>query len=112
MAKPVMEGARQRIYLVYGPGEEPDMVEVGDDGKAPFPGNRRPTAIIPEIPVYPIMNKPIPLTGTGGHLMELRFDPNDIGKADFRGQRLRIENGVLVMQRRDLGLVLHFKRQK
>jgi hypothetical protein len=109
---PVMEGSRQRIYLVYGPDEEQGMVEIGDDGSVPFPGNRRPTAIVPEIPVYPVTNKPIPLTGTGGHRLVLRFEPNDIGKADFRGQRLGVENGVLVMPRRDLGLMLRFKRQQ
>jgi hypothetical protein len=109
---PVIKDSRQRVYLIYDKGEPEDMVEVADDGHVPFPGNRRPTAIIPEIPVYPIMNKPIPLTGTGGHLIVMRFEPNDIGKADFRGQRLSIEDGKLVMPRRDLQLMLHFSQQK
>jgi hypothetical protein len=108
---PIMQGARQRIYLVYGPNEEPGMAEVDDDGHVPLPGNRRPTAIIPEIPVYPIMVKPIPLTGTVGHRFTLRFEPNDIGKADFHPQVLTIANGVLVMTRRDLELKLNFKRE-
>ena len=108
---PVMEGAPQRVYLLYGPNEPPDMAEVAADGHVPLPGNRYPTAFIPEIPIYPIMNKPIPLTGTGGHRIIMRFEPNGIGKADFRAQRLEIENGVLVMTRRDLELILHFKRQ-
>ena len=108
---PVEQGARQRVYLLYGPNDPQDMVEIADDGRVPFPGNRRPTAIVPEIPVYPIVNKPIPLTGTGGHRLVMRFEPNDIGKADFRLQKLSIENGVLVMPRRDLQLMLHFKRE-
>jgi len=108
---PVMEGAPQRIYLVYGPNEPAEMAEVGADGHVPMPGKRWPTAIVPEIPVYPVMSKAIPLTGTGGHRIVMRFEPNDIGKADFRAQRLSIENGVLVMPRRDLGLMLRFKRQ-
>ena len=108
---PVMEGAPQRVYLLYGPNERSEMAEVAEDGHVPLPGNRQPTAFIPEIPVYPIMNKPIPLTGTGGHRITMRFEPNGIGKADFRAQRLEIENGVLVMTRRDLELILHFKRQ-
>jgi hypothetical protein len=109
---PLMEGARQRIYLVYGPGEPAEMSEVGDDGSVPFPDKRRPTAIIPEIPVYPVTTKAILLTGTGGHSIVLRFEKNDIGKADFRGMRLEIQDGVLVMPRRDLELVLRFRRQK
>ena len=80
-----MQGARQRIFLVYRPGEPPEMSEVGDDGSVPFPDKRRPTAIVPEIPVYPVMTKAIPLTGTGGHSIVLRFEKNDIGRADFSG---------------------------
>jgi hypothetical protein len=106
---PVMEGAPQRIYLIYGPNEEQGMAEVAADGHLPLPDKRMPTAIVPEIPVYPIMSKPIPLTA-GGHRLVLRFQANDIGKADFRAQRLGIEGGVLVMPRRDLELMLHFKR--
>lgn len=109
---PVIRGAAQRVYLIYDKGQPEDRVEVGEDGRVPFPGKRRPTAIIPMIPVYPILNKPIPLTGTGGHLIVLRFEPNDIGKADFRGQRLSIEDGNLVMLRPDLELRLRFRKQK
>jgi hypothetical protein len=67
-----------------------------------------PAAIIPG---YPIMVKSIPLTGAGGHRLALRFEPHDIGKADFHPQPLAIEDGVLVMPRRELELLLHFKRQ-
>jgi len=108
---PVMEGFTQRVYLIYGPSEPAEMVEVAADGHVPLPGNRWPTAILPKIPVYPVQSKPIPLTGTGGHSMILRFEPNDIGKANFRAQRLDVEGGVLVMPRRDLRLILRFKRQ-
>ena len=106
----VLEGAPQRLYLLYGKDDPPDMVEVGADGHVPLPGNRWPSAIVPEIPVYPIPSQPIPITGKGGHLIILRFEANDIGKADFRAQRLSIDGGVLVMPRRDLGLILRFKR--
>jgi hypothetical protein len=110
LVKPVEQGARQRIYLIYAPTEQPDFVEVADDGRVPFPGGRRPTAIVPEIPVYPTISKAIPLTGTGGHRMTLRFEPNDIGRADFRALPLPIEDGELVMTRPDLQLKLTFKR--
>jgi hypothetical protein len=106
----VLEGASQRLYLLYGKDEPPDMVEIGADGHVPLPGKRWPTAIVPEIPVYPFPSQPIPIAGTGGHLIILRFEANDIGKADFRALRLSIDDGVLVMARRDLGLILRFKR--
>jgi hypothetical protein len=106
----ILEGAPQRLYLLYGKNEPPGMVEIRADGHVPLTDKRWPTAIVPEIPVYPIPSKPIPIAGTGGHLITLRFELNDIGKADFRAQRLGIDGGVLVMPRRDLGLMLRFKR--
>jgi hypothetical protein len=42
----------------------------------------------------------------------LRFEPHDIGKANFKNTRLAIEDGNLVMPRQDLQLVLKFKRTK
>jgi len=112
---PVMEGARQRLYLFYDDNfaadARPDMVEVGDDGSVPLPRKQMPKYIIPEIPIVAIINKPIPITGTGGHLITMRFEANDIGKADFRAHRLAIENGVLVMTRPNLELQLHFKHR-
>jgi hypothetical protein len=108
---PLEQGARQRIYLIYGPNLEPDMAEIADDGSVPIPAGKHPISFIPEIPVYPIMVKPIPLSGAGGHRIVLRFEPNDIGKADFNPQRLSVEDGELVMPRRDLQPLLHFRRQ-
>ena len=109
---PLMQGARQRIYLIYGLGEPAEMSEVADDGSVPFPDKRRPTAVVPVIPVYPIHPPAIPLTGSGGHRIVLRFEPHDIGKANFRAERLAVEDGMLVMPRRDLELLLHFRRHK
>jgi len=120
---PIMKGASQRVYLIYGPNEPREMVEVAADGNVPLPGNRLPTAFIPVIPGYPITLKPICLTRTPGivgatgttarmgHFITLRFDKNDLGKADFHPQVLIIANGVLVMTRPDLRLMLNFKRE-
>ena len=52
------------LWLAYG---NHGRAAVADDGSVPFPDKRRPTAIVPEIPVYPIHPAAIPLTGTGGH---------------------------------------------
>jgi hypothetical protein len=115
---PIMKGAPLRVYLIYGPNEPREMVEVAADGNVPLPGNRLPTAFIPVIPGYPVILKPILLNGTGmigrtgnlakaGHYVTLGFDPSG-GKADFR---LAIGNGVLIMTRPELQLMLNFKRE-
>jgi hypothetical protein len=114
---PMMKGAPLRVYLIYGPNEPGEMVEVDADGDVPLPGNRLPTAFIPVIPGYPIILKPILLKGpriigtignpaTTGHNITLGFDPSG-GKADFR---LAAGDGVLIMTRPELQLMLDFKR--
>lgn len=111
LAKPIVEGMRQRVLLIYGASRQADEADVNDDGSVDIPAGKHPTAFIPEIPVYPIQPKPIPLTGSGGHRIVLRFEPHDIGKAPFRAFPLAIEDGALTMTRPDLQLQLHFRRQ-
>jgi hypothetical protein len=114
LTKTLVEGMRQRVLLLYGASpkadQDADEAEVGDDGAVPIPAGKHPTAFIPEIPVYPILPKPIALTA-GGHRFVLRFEPHDIGKADFHPMPLLVDNGVLVMRRPDLQVILHFRRQ-
>jgi hypothetical protein len=115
LTKTLVEGMRQRVLLLYGANpkldQDADEADVADDGSVPIPAGKHPTAFIPEIPVYPTLPKPIPLTGATGHRFVLRFEPHDIGKADFHPQPLGIENGDLIMPRRDLQVLLRFKRQ-
>ena len=115
LTKNLVEGMRQRVLLLYGASPKADQsadeAEVADDGSVPIPAGKHPTAFIPEIPVYPLLPKPIPLTA-GGHRFVLRFEPHDIGKADFHPMPLVVDNGVLVMRRPDLQLLLHFHRQQ
>jgi hypothetical protein len=115
LTKTLVEGMRQRVLLLYGASpkadQDADEAEVADDGSVPIPASKHPTAFILEIPVYPLLPKPIPLTA-GGHRFVLRFEPHDIGKADFHPMPLVVDNGVLVMRRPDLQLLLHFRHQQ
>jgi hypothetical protein len=110
LTKGLVEGMRQRVLLVYVPNKEADEADVNDDGSVDIPAGKHPVSFIPEIPVYPTLPTPIALTA-GGHRFLLRFEPNDIGKADFHATPLAIQDGVLVMPRRDLQILLHFRRQ-
>lgn len=114
LTKVLVEGMRQRVLLLYGPSPKADQsadeADVNDDGSVDIPAGKHPTAFIPEIPVYPTMPAAIALTA-GGHRFLLRFEPNDIGKADFHATPLAVQDGVLVMPRRDLQIILHFRRQ-
>jgi len=114
LTKVLVEGMRQRVLLLYGASPKPDQsadeADVNDDGSVDIPAGKHPTAFIPEIPVYPTLPAPIALSA-GGHRFLLRFEPHDIGKADFRSTPLVLQDGVLVMPRRDLQIILHFRRQ-
>ncbi|HEY4382377.1 MAG TPA: hypothetical protein VGN01_18650 [Acidobacteriaceae bacterium] len=116
LAKPLVEGMRQRVLLLYGTvpkySQDADEADVNDDGSVDIPAGKHPSAFIPEIPVYPMQPEPIALSGTGGHRFVLRFEPHDIGKANFRATPLTLADGVLTMTRPDLQLQLHFRRQK
>jgi hypothetical protein len=111
LTKVLVEGMRQRVILIYSPNpQDADEADVNDDGSVDIPAGKHPISFLPEIPVYPIQGKPIPLT-PGGHRFLLRFEPNDIGKADFHSQALTIDHGDLVMPRRDLQIMLRFRHQ-
>jgi hypothetical protein len=61
---PIMKGAPRRVYLIYGPNEPRELVEVAADGNVPLSGNRLPTAFIPVLPGYPIILRPTLLSGS------------------------------------------------
>ena len=102
-------GAPLGLLLLYGPGEAPIEVEADADGHVAFPDSRRPQALLPLMPVYPPVGEPYALSGKSGHRITFRFEPRDLGKADFRGQPLRIEGDTLILAR--FGLELRFRRQ-
>jgi hypothetical protein len=66
-----------------------------------------PEFIVPEVPVYGELGKPIPLSPDRGHKLLLRFLPNDIGKARFSGEKLAREDGSLVLYRYDAKILFH-----
>ena len=99
-----------RMILFYGPDDQPMEAEVAADGHVVLPDSRRPEALIPEVPVYGLVTEPYPLAGKSGHRITFRFEPHDLGKADFRATPLMIEGGTLVLPRFDR--VLRFHREK
>lgn len=106
----ILRGTPLRVLLFYAPDEAPLSSEVAPDGRVVLPDSRRPNALLPLLPVYPPSGEPILLTGKSGHRLTVRFEPNDIGKADFRGEPLAIEGDTLVLPRFDR--VLRFRRAR
>lgn len=83
---------------------EPWEIRANADGSVSLDG-KVATSIRPLVPVYGIAGAPIPLSGSRGHKILLRFAPNDLGKALFDDQPLMIEGDTLVLYRYDAKIV-------
>jgi hypothetical protein len=66
--------------------------------KAPGP-NRNPKAIGLGVKMYNLEAQWFPVAGTGQNYYIFTFAPGDLGKARFRDQPLRWDNGALIMER-------------
>ena len=78
----------------------PDVydLDLDADGRAQF-ASGIPEVIIPKVPVYGLLGEAIPLSSERGHRLLLRFQPNDLGKADFDGETLQLNDGDLLLAR-------------
>ena len=56
----ITKDAPQRVYLIYGPNEPREIVDIATDGTVALPDNRLPSAFILMIPRYPTLLKPSP----------------------------------------------------
>jgi hypothetical protein len=77
-----------------------EYLEAGEDGLVPVPASRTVSEIVPDLPIYTAVPDAHKLT-PGGHRLVFRFEPNDLGIADFRAEPLAIEGDALVLKRHD-----------
>lgn len=83
--------------------------QLSDEGLAfPFAATDRPAGVRLVLQMYHVASEPVRLDPTLGYAVRFRFEPNDIGKADFRGTALRIIGTDLVLDRH--GRTIRFKR--
>lgn len=78
----------------------PDLrqVEAEEDGRVDT-GGIQPVSVVPVLPIYELKPEPYPLDPATGHRVTFRFEPNDLGRIDFRNEPLAIDGESLVMQR-------------
>jgi hypothetical protein len=107
---PRLRGHSLDVLLFYAPDEAPIASKVAADGRVVLPDSRRPNALLPLLPGQPPAGEPILLTGKSGHRLTVRFEPNDSGKADFRGEPLAIDGDTLILPR--FGRTLRFRRAR
>lgn len=76
-------------------------VEADENGRVDLTGKRPLVAITPMMPVYGPTQDIFRLSSDRGHRLLFRFHRNDLGKAAFKGEALRLSPGGLVMTRYD-----------
>jgi hypothetical protein len=86
-------------------------VQLSEEGLfIPFSRADPPTAVRLVLQIFRVAGEPVMLDPSSGYAVRYRFEPNDIGKVDFRAEPLRIVNGDLVLDRH--GRTLRFRRTR
>lgn len=94
------------ITFADGHVERQQLAE--DDTVIAFPAGVPPTGIMLVLPMFDVVGERVTIEPAKGEQLRFRFAPNDLGKVDFRGTRLRQAGGELLLDR--YGRTIHFRR--
>ncbi len=84
---------------------------LSDEGLVvPVEKDRTPANVRFRLGVFDLVSPPIAIDPARGLALRFRFEPNDLGRVDFRGIVLPIENGALWLDR--FGRTIRFRRPK
>lgn len=81
-----------------------------DDTTIAFDPTNPPVAISLSLGIFDLASAPYGIAPAQGYQIDFRFDPNDLGKVDFRGTALRREGADLMLER--YGRTIRFQRIK
>ena len=74
----------------------------------PFESADPPVSVRMFLPMFDVKGDVVPIDAAKGYALAFRFEPNDIGKADFRDTALTIDKTDLLLERFDR--TIRFKR--
>ena len=81
------------------------VASAGGDGRVDLPDGVGAAAVKMLLPIYETGGELVMLNAKTGHQLLFRFDPNDFGKAAFRGQALPLDAGSIIMHRYETTIV-------
>jgi hypothetical protein len=81
------------------------VVQAEADGRVSVPAGKQANSVRVIVPVYSVAGTPVGISADRGHRLLFRFEPNDIGKAAFRAERLVIDGSSIVMNRYETKIV-------
>jgi hypothetical protein len=85
--------------------DAPIFAYADDDGKVDAPEGHAIKSVKMLVPVYATGGAGVPLSPERGHRLLFRLQPNDMGKAAFRGEPLKVEPSTIIMHRYDAEIV-------
>lgn len=88
------------VLVRYEGADAFEYLEAGEDGLVPVPAGKTVVEMVPDLPMHTASLEPHKLA-PGGHRVVFRFEPNDLGIADFRAEPLAVEGDALILQRHD-----------
>ena len=96
------------VVLVSTKGQVNNQ-QLSDEGLSlPLDPADPPASVQLLLPIFELASDPIRIDPAKGYALSLRFEPNDIGKADFRETALTIDKGDLVLER--FGRTIRFNK--
>lgn len=96
----LLQGSPLTMVVTYADTPEPVFVEADEGGRLPVPSGKTVASLVPDLPVFPIPLAPYAVK-PGGRRIVFRFEPNDIGTADFAAEPLAVEGAALILKRYD-----------
>jgi len=109
----VPKGVSRQYFdaMITGSNGQTEKAQLSEEGLSrPFARADPPTAVRLVLQIFRVASEPVKLDPSSGYAFQFRFEPNDIGKVDFRGEPFRIVNGDLVLDRH--GRTLRFRRTR
>ncbi len=94
-------------YIGFTKGETA-REQLADDGLLrPLDPQNPPTTVRLTLPLFELTGDPVAIDAAKGYGLHFRFEPNDLGKVDFRGTVLPIDQGDLLLDRHDRTIRFH-----
>jgi hypothetical protein len=81
----------------------------GEGLSLPLEAGRQPARVRIVLPVFELASDPVDIVAAKGLRFSFRFEPNDLGRAAFKGTALTVDNDQLILNRH--GVELHFRRR-
>jgi hypothetical protein len=88
--------------------------QLSDDEPRSWPIDRAdpPIKAVVALPMFELHGDPVAIDPAKGYWLQFRFEPNDLGKVDFKATPLAIEGGDLLLDRFDRHIRFHREAAK